>query len=290
MIHLALLLMTMFGIDVALAASRDLIVIVEEPYIDSSNLPTPEQRETVGELREALTRRILELQIEYHEKWDGMAAVQQGDVARIKKADVIFQVLFKVDGRGLKYEAQLYERDRDKWIPVSARPLKWASAEKLETLIADDLLPRLVVRAHEIAKAAGPPILFTDCVFAPLNNTAIEPLARSVSQQYASRLAREISLIRRFGVVRLVPPVPTDFQWWCVHLQRPRLGSLRSDTITVYGLIEQLSPTVLAQVLIVVGRPDRNVTSREYIPLDPQDWEASLKRIAEIVEGLTNDL
>lgn len=285
MIHIALALFALLTVDAAIAAPRHVTVLVEEPYLDPEDPPTSEQADTAADLKEALAQRILGMQIENHVTADGAAA----DAAALNNADLIFQVLLKVGRKGFRYQAQLFERARNTWIRLEGRLLKSASAEVLGKAIADDVLPALVVRLHEIAQAGGRPIMFADCVFAPQTGASgVEPLARSVSQRYPAQLSGKASLVQKFGVVRLVPPLLNDYQWWCVQLQRPRLGLLRPDTITIHGSIEQLSPGK-PEVFIVVSSRDRNLTSRETIPLDLQDWPAFLKRVTETVEGLLNE-
>ncbi|MCK1626564.1 hypothetical protein IVA98_26075 [Bradyrhizobium sp. 160] len=285
MIRLGLVLFTLMTVDAALAAPRQVTVLVEEPYLDPDDPPTKEQADIAADLKEVLARRILEIQIEHHVTVDGTAAPSTA----LNSADLIFQVLLTVGQKGFRYQAQLYERVRNTWIRLDSRLLKTASPETLGKAISDDVLPALVVRVHEVAQGSDRPILFADCVFAPSTGASgVEPLAWSVSQRYPTQLSGNATLIHRFGVIRLVPPFPNDYQWWCVQLQRPRLGSLRSDTLTVHGSIEQLSPGK-PEVFIVVSSRDRNLTSRETIPLDLQDWPAFLKRVTETVEGLLNE-
>ncbi len=291
MVHIALMALFLIGVDIPMAAAAPhLIVLVEEPYVDPNEPPSRAQRETALELVDALTRRVLQLSIQEHMVESGAKLIERGDAAAVNNADLVFQLLIQVSERGFRYQAQLYSRQRQEWIPIDSRLLKTTSAETLASMIADDALPALVVHAHEISRAGGRPILFADCVFPPsLNATSMEQLAESASLRYAGKLSGEAALLSRFGVIRLVPPIQTDYQWWCVHLQRPRLGLLRPDTITVHGSIEQLSQG-RPEVLIVISNRERIVPSRETIPLDPQDWPAFLKRVAETVEGLTHEM
>jgi hypothetical protein len=275
-IRLALLLLFSLSINVAFATTRHVVVFVEEPLFGPDEPASPAQRETASELARALTRRLLALKIEKHDLENG-ATILENVTEKLSSADLILQLLLEVNGKGFKYKAQLYLRSQSKWIILAERVLSSASAEALKKIIVDELIPNFIVRAHEVAHPDGPPILFADCVYPPPADIAI-----AVARRYVGGLSEEPGLSDHFAVIRLVPLIESDFNWWCSLEERP-IG--RPNTTTVYGLIDQVGQP---EVSIVVSNSGGEHPGKP-IPLDPGNWPTFLKRVAETVKGLMNE-
>jgi hypothetical protein len=279
-----------FGTAILGPAVGDVIFIVEPPYIDPQEPPTKEQREQIADVAERLTQRALLLPIEGHAPIDGRSAVRTADAQVFRGADLLVQVLITVGTRGLTFEARMYEKDPGRWYSIAGRAFGDIGANKLELAIADEILPKMLVRIVELLRLSRPPALLMDCLFPnSKEDKNLLDAARTLSVDYANKLASNAGLQSRFWVVRLVPTAqPKFYDWWCVHLDDPRIGLL-DDTTTVYGYVDPISQPTKVKLSLSLSRRHHHFSAPESIVIDVQDAE-SVKRITEMVENLTNGL
>jgi hypothetical protein len=290
----ALLAAGMLTLCLSGAAAREFIFIVEEPLFDPVDPLSDDQRRQVASVDEMLTQRVKQLQIDGHVPIDGRDVARQQDAKlRFQNADLIVQVLLTFGGKGAAVVALIYEKVNGKWSSDSFAGGLFGpgSASTLEAGIANEVLPKMLVRLFELAQPERAPLLFVDCLFPPKGSAALQEYALNLSVDYGGLVSAMAALRQRFRIVRFVQtPYPEFYKWWCVQLDRPRIGTRREDTTTVYGYVTQTSQVGKPELRLAASRRQRTVGGDDPIAIDARNNRRLLKRITDKVERLTHDL
>lgn len=287
----SLTLVTCIG-SCAGAASRQMVVVVERPLLESASPPDPAQLELADELRNSLVRRFRDVEMEGHLVIDGNALIEANETEKILSADCLAQIIISVADIGYRVKAKIYDKASKKWFETTNRSFGPQNFKTLESSIANEVIPPIFVRILEIAQPTTKAILLADCLTpASLDDDASIQAGRMFSNQYGSRLKRN-KLSETYSVVPLVSSEPRFYNWWCTELRLPRKGIQREDTFTITGSIEHVKTTSPSRILvsIQIKKFGRNYAPSDYIILDRNDPTGTTLTIMDIIQRLANDL
>jgi hypothetical protein len=275
----------------AISAGRELLFVIESPVKDADDPPSEEQVSSVKRALEVLGDRVYPLQIEGH-----VTTVLDFDKRRFaadfKKYDVVVQLVTTARNQyGVSVDARVFERSQAKWYEVDRRRLRLVNQRDFEIELVNAVLPASIVRVFELANAGTETIILADCL-SPRARDARQVIAASLfTSIYPSNLAASTKLRQKYKVVRVVPTFRQDlYDWWCVDLQPPRVARVRLDTLTVYGIVQQLVPGDKPELFLVLQRQDTNRTAAQsvVIDVDQNKRKEYLKKITDSIEELTN--
>ena len=276
------------------ASARKAIIIVEAPYKVPEAVPSGELLQRAMAFRRELSERFLGLHFQGFTLVDGRNAISPPSVSVFENADLVIQVELRVSSLGFYADARIYDKGKNQWFEVSS------TVSDSEDRIESELIPQVFVRAIELAQPSDRAILLADC-FAPASDSdatpapdgdPVEKHARRFSVRYAQTL-QQSGLEKRFSIVPLVTDImPKFFKWWCVDLAVPRVGGLRDDTITIYGLMEVIGKSDNRRLSLLLGSDNathQGHPARDSIIIDLDHIDATLQQIEQIAGSLANE-
>jgi hypothetical protein len=280
--------------SMAYGAKRQVAYIVETPIIDPLTPPADVHIQRAQVVRTLLADRLGQLEIDQHRVID-VGTVQTSDAHEIVDSDVLLQVLITAGPGGLQIEAQIFDRTKQQWFPITQKIADGTDSKALAAEVTKEMIPQALVRILEFAQPSNRPVIFADCLVPSSDQVeASQQAGRVLSPLYADALQMSSELSRKFAVVNLLPSaLPTYYAWWCVELPMPHRGHLRDDITTISGAIEAYRSSSKTahrlQLELEIKTPDRRRLSPWIsIEVGPHKTAQTLLLIRRTVERMTN--
>jgi hypothetical protein len=239
-------------------------------------------------------QRFLQINIDGHILLDGREAVSAGESDKLLSANFVVQVITTVSRLGFLVKARIFDSGSQTWSEIGQRSFGDQPLPKLESLIANETIPPILIRILEIAQPSDRGVLFADCLAPASQDDLAMQAGRILSHTYPNKLKSNPTLKTAFSVVPLVNTTLNQFfTWWCVELSPQRRGMLRDNTLTISGSIEniKLSPTSPSQLYVsIMAKKLDHVLTSDLVPLDLTDTPTTAKNIDKAIEELANGL